>query len=56
MHKKSNSERCADSSNWKQMNPEQKQSMKERFMKKWSQCHFDPDEPTADADKKEDIN
>lgn len=40
--------------NWKQMNPGDKQSMKEKFMQKWAQCQFEePQSAKKDVDSNE---
>lgn len=45
MHKKRcNGCHSQSTTNWKQMNPDDKQSMKEKFMQKWAQCQFEEPE------------
>ena len=56
MHKKGGKDHCHSPGSWKQLNPDEQQSMKQKFMQKWSQCRFEEEGPIKQSDTQTDNN
>ena len=56
MHKKHCSDCHHSSSKWGSISPDMKQSLKEKFMQKWSQCHFEKPKSSEQAEDSKDNN